>query len=289
MGVSRLMKAEYVFRPSTLLRRLTRGKRPFGEQELRLPWGWPILVNPHEKIGKAIDDLGLYDLVLTEAIFRLLPPGGNAVDVGANLGCMTAAMAYVAGVSGSVMAFEPHPSIFARLQRNTELWSERGASIRCSNVAASDVAGESFLILPDEFAQNEGLGRVGTDTSGRTLPITCVRLDDYIAAGTTIDVMKLDVEGHEPNVLRGAARLLSDCSIRNVLFEEHAIESSEAATILRRYGFEIFSLRRALLGPSLDRHLEPCADPVWEAANFLATRNVAAAVASFSSSGWRAL
>src|SRR5262245_4091239 len=102
-----ISRPEYLFRPGQLwlgLRRLVGGTPPQVDH-VRLPWGQTIKVQPREVIGAAIWWYGLFDLIVAEAIFRLLDPGETALDIGANLGQMTSLMRCRAGREGKVHSF----------------------------------------------------------------------------------------------------------------------------------------------------------------------------------------
>src|SRR5580704_10103514 len=74
-------KPEYVFRPRQLLRRF--GPRPKGPDdiaEVLLPWGLPFRIRPQEVLGRAIWNTGVYDLAVSEALWRLTDPGETVVD-----------------------------------------------------------------------------------------------------------------------------------------------------------------------------------------------------------------
>src|ERR1700682_4087610 len=100
-AIGRLFKPEYVYRPKQFYLRVVRGfRRETRCVDLRLPWGTSIYVHPEHHIGRAIWHLGLYDLAVTEALWRLVDSGELAVDIGANIGYMTGVMAVRAGASG---------------------------------------------------------------------------------------------------------------------------------------------------------------------------------------------
>ena len=64
---------------------------------------------------------GSYEPLLTHAMSRFLEPGGTFIDVGANVGYISAVGASMVGTSGCVHSFEPVPKYFARLKRLAEL------------------------------------------------------------------------------------------------------------------------------------------------------------------------
>ncbi len=118
-----LNKPEYFRRPLVAVKRIARRFRPTnGLRVVSLPWGLPLEVETGEFLGGVISDCGIYDISVVEAIFRLTGPSDRVLDVGANIGYMSAAA--VAAGAQEVTAFEPHPELFQRLKRNIDLWEQ---------------------------------------------------------------------------------------------------------------------------------------------------------------------
>src|SRR4051794_17105732 len=120
--LSSLARPDYVLQPTAVVRRLRIPYAPPGEgrvMSVKPSWGLPLEVRSDESIGYALITTGLFDLAVTEALLRLADPGELVIDVGANIGCMTSALASVVGHDGEVWAFEPSPSVLPVLQRVT--------------------------------------------------------------------------------------------------------------------------------------------------------------------------
>src|ERR1051326_2845902 len=85
---------EYLYRPSQVMLRLKRSllPRPSVSADVKLPWGVSLRVRPEEYIGSIIWHRGVFDLVVLEALSRLIEPGETALDIGANIGQMTTLM-----------------------------------------------------------------------------------------------------------------------------------------------------------------------------------------------------
>src|SRR4051794_10893580 len=103
-----IAKPEYFYQPVQLLRRLRaaithRGNAPV---RVRVPGGAEFVAPASDHIARAFLHLGVFDLVVTETLWRLIDPGEVGVDAGANIGYMTSIMAARAA---RVWAFEPHP------------------------------------------------------------------------------------------------------------------------------------------------------------------------------------
>ena len=116
-----------------------------------MPWGSNLHYNPKEDIGRAINVLGVYELPLTEFIFRSLRHVDNFVDVGANIGYFTSLASSFKNIS-SVHSFEPHPFIFEILKRNAT-----SDKVNLNPFAASNTNGSAKLYIPKDFDLNMGI------------------------------------------------------------------------------------------------------------------------------------
>jgi FkbM family methyltransferase len=131
-------------------------------------------------------------------------PGTCAVDVGANLGIHTLVLAACVGDGGKVHAFEPVPSICDRMEENLKL--NGVTNVELHKEAMGSFSGDVvFDANPTDF--NVGKGRV-TPQGDITVPIGTI--DDRLGSLTQpVSVVKIDTEGHELEVLKGAVDLLS--------------------------------------------------------------------------------
>ncbi len=287
-------KPHYIFRPSQVIRRLAyeRGSWPDGQTVVtRLPWGATIECWPTDALGRSILCTGIYDLLATEALLRLTEPGDTAVDVGANVGHMTSALAHAVGLRGRVVAFEPHPEVHAVLQRNAARWSAdaHGAPVELHAAAASDRASTVVLLSGKDFASNRGTSRVQVGAaphdSLRT-SVPAVRLDETVTSA--VGVLKLDCEGHEGAALAGAARLLERGMIRDVVFEEFASYPTPVTQLLEAAGFEVMALCQRLAGPVVTAPSKPSVAS-WDPPVFVASREADRVRERMRGHGWRAL
>jgi FkbM family methyltransferase len=206
-SISALCKPEYLLQPRYLARRILGRRRAaddHGMFVLPLPWGLSMAVRELDTLAQAIDRLGVYDLVVTETIWRLIRPGDTVLDVGANVGCMSLAMAARLEKRGRVFAFEPHPGLFGELSSNVEAARKRfpGVDVRVFREAVSDSAGTASLHIPVDFAARRGLAYlghgVGAPVATEQIEVSTRRLDDHASElGGSIALMKIDVEGHE--------------------------------------------------------------------------------------------
>jgi FkbM family methyltransferase len=285
MGLAaRANKPHYLFRPDQLVRRvLGAGSRP-----VVLPWGLSVDVDPAEAHGKALLRARVIDLATTEALFRLMPRGGVAIDAGANLGYMTSVLAFRGGPAGRVLAFEPMPATFAALRENVARWpADRVARVELHELALSSADGTASLQVPADHAANIGRASLERNGDGASIDVRVARLDDLVAE--PVDVMKVDVEGHELDLLRGAERLLRDRRVRHIVFEEHRPYPTAVTDTLERYDYEILRLEQKLTGPSADTDVHAPPRLVYHPPNYLATLDPDAVLRAMAPRGWRAL
>ena len=284
-----LNKPEYAFRPSQAARRLWRAVAPAPESAVvRLPWRLGLRIATRDDIGRAIWTTGIYDLAVSEALWRLVEPGDTVVDGGANIGHMTSLMARRAGPTGVVWAFEPHPGVFEELAANADGWRREGAvarlELRCAGL--SDREGEATLVEGAEFSTNRGTARLADGGAGGWR-VPLARLDATLGA-TRPGLLKLDVEGHEAAALRGARRLLAAHAIRDVVYEEHDGVVEGATDQLRGHGYAVYRILKSFRGPVLAAPERSAADP-WTPPSLLATTDAPRAAARFRRRGWACL
>jgi FkbM family methyltransferase len=278
-----ILKAEYLFRPGQLLRRTFTSAHQAKNQSVaaRLPWGRCINISPQDSIGQAVLGLGVYDLVVTETLWRLTDLNDTAVDVGANVGCMTAALGERAA---EVHAFEPHPMIFAELSRNLEGLKAQGVAARLVGhaIALGSESGVLPLHAPADFRRHRGESTLaGANPAGTAVQVPVSTVDEAFPE-RSIGIMKLDVEGFE-------LRLLEEGRLRDCIFEEHRAYPTDVTFLLEKHGFAIFRLARRLTRPELLRADSPEPRSRWEATSFLATRNPDRAFQRLSRRGWSCL
>jgi FkbM family methyltransferase len=271
-------KPWFVFRPSQVIRRLT--FRPTSTyRRLPVAWGGHLLALDDEHIGRSLGTIGIYDLAVSELLFRLVHPGDLVVDAGANIGYMSV-LAATAGAQ--VIAFEPNPSLLPVLRQNLEARGE------VRPVALGDHRHRAALVLPDPAVHNNGLGRLGSPADTGAVPVQVETLDAELN-GRQVAILKLDVEGAEQRVLDGASSSLKSQRVRHIIFEDHHGAGSGVMTCLAGHGYTIFSIEWTLLGPKLGDPATPSAHMRYEAPSYLATLAPDAARTACARRGWVAL
>ncbi|MDZ7747938.1 MAG: FkbM family methyltransferase [Halofilum sp. (in: g-proteobacteria)] len=139
-----------------------------------------------------------------EFIKRVLPREGTFVDIGANVGIYTLTAAQRLGGSGRVLAIEPNPAMYRRLEFNVVAMrndADDWPSIELALVGISDVAGHIELHLDESNLGGSSI--VAHAAGGRTIEIECRELETVLREHgiAQIDVLKIDIEGAEDRAL----------------------------------------------------------------------------------------
>lgn len=187
-----------------------------GERVARV-FGYRVRLDLGEAIQRWIY-LGAFEPHETAAVARRLRPGMTFLDVGANVGYFSLLAASRVGPGGRVYAVEPSPYAYGRL---TESVRANGlAQVQAFQVGLSSAPGTLSLYLPPE-ADGFHSPTMSGDFGGPVVEVAVKRLDDCFDEWGVerVDLMKLDVEGHETKVLQGGSASLAAGRVRAVLCE----------------------------------------------------------------------
>jgi FkbM family methyltransferase len=189
---------------------------------------------------------------------KFLSPGGTFVDAGANIGIYTLVASKIVGDTGRVIAFEPSAQSFPVLQRNIALNGMN--NIGAFPFALAQTSGQALLYR----GPNPGLNSLGNDPVWKeknpswkeeTEEVATEQLDQVLqrASINHVDVLKMDVQGAEELVLRGAMK--SVCSARPLIIFEIFPEGATpiglspfgAWELLQSIGYAFFAVQRGAL------------------------------------------
>jgi FkbM family methyltransferase len=171
---------------------------------------------------------------------RLIQPT-SVWDIGANVGFWTLWLAGNVDSSCRIRAYEPDARNVSYLRENVARNELTNVEIR--DCALSSTTGMKELQLDETGAMNslEATGSTGAGATGVSAVVRATTIDAEVAAdGAVPQFIKLDVEGHELEVLRGAAQLLARRS--SVLLLEITREGDEVMELLRECGYLVYGL-----------------------------------------------
>ena len=265
-----IKRPEYYFSVHSVIKKLF-SRNGHGVINQKTPWGANIEIDINETIGHSIYSTRIYDLALSETLWRLIEPGDFVLDVGANIGFVTSLCSYKSGPGGKVWSFEPNPIVITRLTKNIQY--NQYPNITLYPFALSDSNREGYLEFPEIFAFNQGVAYVGNNGthSAKAIKIDLRKLDDMIGPNTIINVLKVDVEGHELCVFKGAENIISNKQITNIVYEDHAPYPSEIAAFLKDKGYTIYRMEKGWLNLNLKNPFTELSGNGWEPTNYLAT------------------
>ena len=189
--------------------------------------------------------LGSYEMNKRLAFEKMIQPGFVVYDIGANVGYFTLLAAVLTGEKGQVYAFEPLPRNIEFLKKHISL--NNLSNVEVIQAAVSDHSGEALF----EFGASTAMGHLSPTGD---LRIKMVSLDRMIANGNLFapDVIKIDVEGAEYEVLRGAENLI-ETSHPILFLDTHQREAHQnTLQFLREHKYQI----KILDGKSLQESKE---------------------------------
>lgn len=168
-----------------------------------------------EGIDFAIYLGNFYERQTRTALRRLVTPGSLVLDIGANIGAHTLLMAQLVGPGGRVLAFEPTEFAFRKLRRNLDLNPSLAARLKlfhCFLTASDDIRVPDGIYSSWPLGAADGLHAKHLGREMQTDSAQARSLDAVLAehADRKVQLVKLDVDGFECDVLRGATSLLRD-------------------------------------------------------------------------------
>jgi FkbM family methyltransferase len=173
-----------------------------------------------------------------ELLSKYIKSGQTLIDVGANIGFMAVIMSDLAGPSGNVLCFEPSKRIFEKLKRTVAL--NGLANVRLYNQGCGANRSKGSLFTLSESSGNSSMLEPNHNSNLGREPVDLVSLDEELLPNESlISFIKIDVEGYEPSVLKGAIQILRSHrpTIYIELCTEYAASSAEAIQILRENGY----------------------------------------------------
>lgn len=233
--------------------------------------GIVFLAQPSVPLGWHVAFFGSYEPELREIFRGVLPSGGVAVDVGANVGWHTMLMAKLVGQGGRVLAAEANPSVRERLERN--LSANRFAHVRVIPHAIADADGILDFYGPPAGDAGSGDGHaiaLGGHATGETFRVDARALDSIVelARLERLDLLKIDVEGFEWPVLRGAEKTVAKFR-PHIVFEyntEYAMRGGGTPELITayfdRHRYRLFAVGRHWAESVAAGRWPRCAD-IW--------------------------
>ena len=167
---------------------------------------------------------------------------------------------------GVIHSFEPHHKLFKVLKKNCEQLK----NVKLHNKALSKDKGFFDLYIPQKFESNEGIASLEPIEGAEKIQVETTTMD-FLFPNQTVDLLKIDVEGHEMDVFRGAKTMFEQKRIRNIVFEEFGGSQSETVQFLKSNGYHVCRLPKGFFNLKLLTPEEGDSLPLWEPPNYLAS------------------
>ena len=169
----------------------------------------------HDLIQRSIYCYNYYEIEDVRAFRWLIKPGAIVFDVGANIGQYALLASKLVGRSGQVFAFEPSPDVLPKLKRHLLMNYADNVELTARAVAGKNGTASFY---PSDLESNQGVGSLLPAEAYRSelrskhaVEVEVITLDSFCEqlGIESIDLLKIDVEGLDLEVLKGAERILA--------------------------------------------------------------------------------
>jgi FkbM family methyltransferase len=203
----------------------------------------PIHVTPSAGLRYLFRPMNSVDPSLLELVKEFIEPGDVVWDIGANIGLFSFAAASIAGPEGLVVALEPDAWLVQLLRRSALEQPAGSASVQVVPAAVASEVSLRTLCLASRSRAANYLAEFGTTQTGGSREqqsVIAVTLDWLMDSLPAPSVLKIDVEGAELEVLKGAHRLFE--TVRPVVFCEVIPASEPGVTdFFTEHDYQIFN------------------------------------------------
>jgi FkbM family methyltransferase len=177
---------------------------------------------PPKSFVNQLNQNQIYELPSVTIIRGQVKKSQHCIDVGANIGLITLEFARCVGSAGKVTSFEPHPDNCSTLVDNIEA-NHFSSIVNAKQIGCSNKSVKGFLSSENQIG---GSYRLESKENGSVQEVKCKPLDECIEMHSKVNFIKVDVEGHELQVLQGAKKILSDSDNLQLLIEFHPYQIS---------------------------------------------------------------
>lgn len=169
-----------------------------------------------EHVSKMCREKGFWEPDVTEWMRKNIEPGWTCLDIGSNIGYFTELLCRLTGPDGFVYSFEPNPYVFSDYKNIRDLNDYTNCSgVELYNFGLSNENKKEILIIP-----NWNIGGASIKFNDLDAPkewdrveVELKRYDDLDISDLSVDFIKMDIEGAEPEAFEGMSLALENCSL----------------------------------------------------------------------------
>lgn len=185
---------------------------------------------------------GFWESWLSQQLARIIKKGDVCIDIGANMGYYSLLMAELTGNTGRTIAIEPNPHICNLLRRSQGMHTQRFSVVEA---AISNKKGKAVLSIPDAYPGSATITTPHPDQWGSKskIKVNMLTLDELVLqlGLQKVDVIKMDVEGVEPEVFEGMQGVIQNNPGLQIIIEYSPFIYNDPATFTR-YLFSNFNV-----------------------------------------------
>ena len=207
--------------------------------------GYLVKLNLREYIQRSMY-LDNYEPVQTDWVKQILRPGSTFIDLGANSGYFTLLAASLVKSSGRVLAFEPSPGPANKIKHLAIPW------VDVIQIGIGDVEEDlNLYLLPEDKLNSPSFVRNGPPHKDEVaLKVSVQKFDNIPAIQklSRIDLIKIDIEGFEPNALRGMVKTIKAGKVKYLMVEfnsgwlsANSSSCDELMALIKGLGFKVHS------------------------------------------------
>jgi FkbM family methyltransferase len=232
--------------------------------------GFVLAGNTSDLIQRYVYLFGVWEPDTTAWVAKHLRPGDVVIDIGANIGYFSLLAASRVGASGTVIAFEPVPSIGDLFEANV---ARNGFQVDLRRVAVSDEPGtiEMFKSSDTNIGRSSTQRANGSHSEGM---VEMVRVADVVdeALWSSVRLVKIDIEGDEFRALKGLDELLTAMPDGSAVLVEvtpddlrtRGFSAAEVMDFMWSRGFRAFSIPNSYVAADYARHRPALPQPLTE-------------------------
>lgn len=213
--------------------------------------GIKIWVNPNDFIGRSIEFFGDLDPKISWLFEHILQPGDTCVDIGANCGLLSLLAAKYVGEKGKVIAIEPQRHLVKMIAASAK--ENHFNNIEINAVALSDRDGKGMLFIPKENLGAATVEKRPASMEFNKEEIILKQASKFLFEHINgpIKLMKIDVEGHEDNLMTESKEFLQKNPPQAIIIEVHQNAkkwtSSVSLKLLHDLGYRLYAIPKVLL------------------------------------------
>lgn len=203
-------------------------------KEIDSRWGRTKFFRKDEYVGKSLWYYGEYNPDETEMIVKLASKDRVCLDIGANMGVISQALL---ATGHTVVAFEPQPEVCKLLEFNCAgAFGDSKYTVYNTAVGSSAGTAQMPKVYYAEKGNFGGLG-LGDRSIYGSYDVPVVTIDSY--GFDNVGFMKIDVEGYELEVLKGAYETITRCNPIMYIEDDRTAKSAALREHIRALGYSI--------------------------------------------------